>query len=59
MGLPRALKAHGAGSLEEAELHYRRAYEQGQKTDILYQLHVGMQLLNFDDHQKLKLALTM
>ena len=37
MGLPRALKAHGAGSLEEAELHYRRAYDQGQKTDILYQ----------------------
>lgn len=37
MGLPRALKAHGAGSLEEAEIHYRRAYEQGQKTDILYQ----------------------
>ena len=37
MGLPRALKAHGAGFLEEAELHYRRAYEQGSKTDVLYQ----------------------
>lgn len=37
MGLPRALKAHGAGFLEEAELHYRRAYEQGSKTEVLYQ----------------------
>ena len=37
MGLPRAIKAHGAGNLGEAELHYRRAYDQGDRPDILYQ----------------------
>lgn len=37
MGLPRAIKAHAANLLGEAEIHYRRAYEQGKATDVLYQ----------------------
>ena len=37
MGLPRAIKAHAANLLGEAEIHYRRAYEQGNANEILYQ----------------------
>ena len=37
MGLPRAIKAHAANLLGEAEVHYRRAYEQGNTNEILYQ----------------------
>ena len=37
MGLPRALKAHAANKLEEAETEYRRALEQGQVNEILFQ----------------------
>ena len=37
MGLPRAMKAHAANKLDEAEVHYRRAYEQGQVNEIFYQ----------------------
>ncbi len=37
MGLPRALKAHAANLLSEAEAHYRRAHQQGQVNAIFYQ----------------------
>lgn len=37
MGLPRAIKAHATNQLEEAEIHYRRAYDQGKANEILYQ----------------------
>ena len=37
MGLPRAIKAHAANLLGEAEEHYRRAYKQGQVNEIFYQ----------------------
>ena len=37
MGLPRALKAHAANLLDEAEIHYRRAYKQGQVSEVFYQ----------------------
>ncbi len=37
MGFPRALKAHAANKLDEAETEYRRAYEQGQVNEIFFQ----------------------
>ena len=37
MGLPRAIKAHSKNQLQEAEIHYRRAYDQGKANEILYQ----------------------
>lgn len=37
MGLPRAIKAHSTNQLDEAEIHYRRAYQQGKANEILYQ----------------------
>ncbi len=37
MGLPRAIKAHALNNYQEAEVHYRRAYEQGKANEILYQ----------------------
>lgn len=37
MGLPAALKAHGAKQLDVAEAHYRRAYKQGQVNEIFFQ----------------------
>ncbi len=37
MGLPRALKAHAANLLGEAEENYRRAHQQGQVNEVLYQ----------------------
>lgn len=37
MGLPRALEAHAANLLGEAEAQYRRAYQQGQINEIFYQ----------------------
>ena len=37
MGLPRALKAHAANLVTEAEAHYRRAHQQGQVNEIFYQ----------------------
>ena len=37
MGLPRAVKAHAQNNYQEAEVHYRRAYEQGKPNEILYQ----------------------
>ena len=33
MGLPRAIKAHAENLLVEAEIHYRRAYDQGKAND--------------------------
>ena len=37
MGLPRALKAHGQGDLDQAEHHYKRALEQDVRDPILFQ----------------------
>ena len=37
MGLKAALKAHGADQFDEAETHYRRAYQQGQVNEIFFQ----------------------
>ncbi|QNI41146.1 tetratricopeptide repeat protein [Synechococcus sp. A15-28] len=37
MGLKLALKAHSEGNLKLAEIHYKRALEQGDKSHILYQ----------------------
>jgi tetratricopeptide (TPR) repeat protein len=37
MGLPAALKAHGARQFDEAEAQYRRAYQQGQVNAVFYQ----------------------
>ena len=37
MGLPRAIKAHAINQLQEAEVHYRRAYAQGNTNEIFYQ----------------------
>ncbi|MDC0165491.1 hypothetical protein OAI49_00655 [Synechococcus sp. AH-558-M21] len=37
MGLPRAIQAHAANQLEEAEIHYRRTYSQGITNEIFYQ----------------------
>ena len=37
MGLPRAIEAHRVNDLNGAEMHYRRAYEQGQVNEIFYQ----------------------
>ena len=37
MGLPRALQAHAANLVTEAEAHYRRAHQQGQVNEIFYQ----------------------
>ena len=37
MGLPRALKAHGQGDLDQAEYHYKRALEQNVRDPILFQ----------------------
>ena len=37
MGLPRAIKAHAENLLVEAEIHYRRAYDQGKANEVLFQ----------------------
>ena len=37
MGFPRALKAHAANQLDDAEIEYRRAYDQGQVNEIFFQ----------------------
>lgn len=37
MGLPRALRAHGAKDLVEAEIHYKRALDQNITVPILFQ----------------------
>lgn len=37
MGLPRALKAHNANDLREAEIHYKRAFEQNNTPPVLFQ----------------------
>ena len=37
MGLPRAFKAHHQGNLEEAERHYQRAFQQGERSPVLFQ----------------------
>ena len=37
MGLPAAIKAHGANQYDEAEAHYRRAYKQGQVNEVFFQ----------------------
>ncbi len=42
MGFPRALKAHAANKLDEAEIEYRRAYGQGQVNEIFFQNFVAL-----------------
>ena len=37
MGLPRALDAHKKGNLNEAYLHYKRALDHGDTSEIIYQ----------------------
>ena len=50
MGLPRALKAHHHGELEEARGHYQRALEQGERNPVLFQ-NYGALLRESGDHE--------